>query len=231
MHNLNSIKAAKIASNYIKPANSFSKESVFDASRKMLCDNFRSEKIDKDTFEKAIDQLGNLIFKSGLAEPEVLMKSGEGSRGGHIIGHTRNGKPIYSSFEHHDFRGHSKFNNPDDHMDAAMTHGYARNRVREKIIQEHGHDKAKVVDKMSSDKDVAHHDEQRQKHLDAYASSIATEKKFKEKTIEKVKNATTEKELSDIHTVVNHHSIGWSDDSRRHINDHISLRAREISNK
>ena len=33
---------------------------------------------------------------------------GEGSRGGHIIGHTSSGKPVYSSFHHSGHKGFSE---------------------------------------------------------------------------------------------------------------------------
>jgi hypothetical protein len=44
-----------------------------------------------------------------------LIKSGEGSRGGKVIGHTKSGKPIY---DQHNHPAHAGFN-AKDHRDAA----------------------------------------------------------------------------------------------------------------
>lgn len=48
----------------------------------------------------------------------ALAKSGEGSKGGKIIGHTKSGKPIYDSHGH---AAHAGFAKP-DHRDAAKMH-------------------------------------------------------------------------------------------------------------
>ena len=47
-----------------------------------------------------------------------LIKGGAGSRGGHVIGKTKSGKPIYANFSHADHAGFSKR----DHKDAAALH-------------------------------------------------------------------------------------------------------------
>lgn len=59
-----------------------------------------------------------------------LAKAGEGSRGGHVIGHTKSGRPIYettgsgrSSSFHEDSKGYTR----NDHRDAAALH---RKRAR-----------------------------------------------------------------------------------------------------
>ena len=59
---------------------------------------------------------------------DELVKSGAGSRGGIIIGHTRSGKPIYES---HDSRHHNGFTDQ-DHHDAHRQH---TSLAREKIIR------------------------------------------------------------------------------------------------
>ena len=56
-------------------------------------------------------------MKKSVTFMEVI-KSGEGSRGGNIIGHTKSGKPIYESASH---SSHKKFS-VDDHLDAAEAH-------------------------------------------------------------------------------------------------------------
>lgn len=48
----------------------------------------------------------------------IAKSSGEGSRGGKVIGHTRSGKPIYATYGH---SGHKDFT-AEDHADAAAVH-------------------------------------------------------------------------------------------------------------
>lgn len=52
------------------------------------------------------------------SEDNDLEKSGEGSKGGKVIGHTTSGKAIY---EDHNHKSHDKFTSK-DHMDASNTH-------------------------------------------------------------------------------------------------------------
>lgn len=59
--------------------------------------------------------------KSGTiekSEDSDLEKGGEGSKGGHVIGHTRSGKPIYDKYSH---GGHKNFTK-EDHWDAQDAH-------------------------------------------------------------------------------------------------------------
>ena len=49
-------------------------------------------------------------------------RSKEGSRGGHVIGHTSSGKPIYASHAGN-FKAHTKDWSKQDHADAASLHG------------------------------------------------------------------------------------------------------------
>ncbi len=65
--------------------------------------------------KKAEDD-GDMLFP--LLDEEELEKSGEGSRGGNVIGHTRSGKPIYID---HDHEAHKDFTSK-DHFDAATFH-------------------------------------------------------------------------------------------------------------
>lgn len=49
---------------------------------------------------------------------EAIEKGGEGSKGGHVIGHTKSGKPIYNTYDH---PAHKDFNEH-DHDDAHHIH-------------------------------------------------------------------------------------------------------------
>jgi ADP-ribose pyrophosphatase YjhB (NUDIX family) len=61
---------------------------------------------------------------------DILKKAaGEGSRGGHIIGHTRAGNPIYDSSSH---EGHANFKGQ-DHRDAMNQHHEIWSKTQEKI--------------------------------------------------------------------------------------------------
>lgn len=61
-----------------------------------------------------------------------LMKGGEGSKGGKVIGHTQSGKPIY---EKHDHESHSKFTSS-DHMDAMLAHSKEKYKISHKLLHE-----------------------------------------------------------------------------------------------
>src|ERR1035437_837598 len=75
-----------------------------------------------ESFEKAIKEFNlrqAMNVDLGFSDPiEDIVKGGEGSRGGKVIGHTKSGKPIYDTFEH---EGHKDFN-AQDHKDAADAH-------------------------------------------------------------------------------------------------------------
>ncbi len=68
----------------------------------------------------------DIFMRSTLAYSNLLTKA-EGSRGGHIIGHTKSGKPIYGEHSHmHAARDHDQSHfagfTKADHHDAASTH-------------------------------------------------------------------------------------------------------------
>ena len=92
---------------YIDPANITSTATITKAARAILMTKFDNDDIGIELFSKAMDQLER-IEKGG----------GEGSRGGHIIGHTRSGKAIYFNSEHKD---HKHFTSQ-DHKDASAVH-------------------------------------------------------------------------------------------------------------
>jgi hypothetical protein len=77
---------------------------------------------------------------------DELSKSGEGSRGGKVIGHTKSGKPIYANYNHPSHKEFSK----EDHKDAANIHEEKRintvnskdfsfNKDKHKELQQHKH--------------------------------------------------------------------------------------------
>ena len=101
--------------------------------KEILNDKLEKGIIDQTLFNKAIEQYDNLIEKSG-----------EGSRGGRIIGHTKSGKAIYLHENDSDstsaggihggkFKGWSK----DDHMDAMKAHSQAKQEIHKKWHKEH----------------------------------------------------------------------------------------------
>jgi hypothetical protein len=61
------------------------------------------------SFEQDSQQLPSL---------DELRKGGEGSKGGHVIGHTSSGKPIYSHAAAGEYKNFTK----KDHYDAALEH-------------------------------------------------------------------------------------------------------------
>lgn len=67
------------------------------------------------TMDKVNPIRANEIRKSIQGE---LSKSGEGSRGGLVIGHTKSGKPIYDNPHHEEHRHFTK----EDHLKAAELH-------------------------------------------------------------------------------------------------------------
>jgi hypothetical protein len=70
---------------------------------------------DKEINSKRILGLYSNADEILKGESDELVKGGEGSRGGKIIGHTKSGKPIYDSFDHPSHKDFTK----EDHGDAA----------------------------------------------------------------------------------------------------------------
>jgi hypothetical protein len=86
--------------------------------RKQLSDNLSKGLIDQDVYNKAIDQLENLLVKGG----------GLGSKGGKVIGTTSSGKPIYEK-NHPSMLDWSE----QDHRDAAVHHEKAGNKKNAEV--------------------------------------------------------------------------------------------------
>lgn len=122
-----------------------------------------NEANDNDDSEKSVSSALDDLIKGE--------KKGEGSRGGHIIGHTRSGKPIYDSAKHPDHKGFSS----EDHYDATKAHARVRHQILNDAAEKNGITKMgggnpdteqyRVnVDKGQSDK-MEHHSKQIKEHI------------------------------------------------------------------
>jgi len=112
--------------------------------------NLEKGLIDKPLYEKAVVQLEQVIEKAG---------KGEGSKGGHIIGHTKSGKPIYKNKASHEYKNFSI----EDHKDAQRTH--------EEQYVEHRDKRGHVNNQMHYDYHNAmskHHDELAGDHMSTH---------------------------------------------------------------
>lgn len=96
-------------------------------------------------------QLITNLFETAINMRKAI--TGQGSRGGKVIGKTRSGKPIYES---HSNSKHKNFT-PNDHRDAVIHHG---------ILQTHYSKKLKTGD-FSAKKMRDFHNEQRLKHVNS----------------------------------------------------------------
>lgn len=147
MHNsLENYQGTKIEKHYFKPETVFSQETIYKAARHIAHENLMKGLITEETFSKAMEQLERLEKSHG----------GEGSRGGHVIGHTKSGKAIYSdkNEDHNDYKDFSK----EDHADASDAHakelkkhrgGYADASLRSK------HDNLRFLhNKMANEKEA-----------------------------------------------------------------------------
>lgn len=68
---------------------------------------------------------------------DEIIKGGEGSRGGKVIGHTKSGKPVYS----HKDAGHESYKDFSiaDHLDAASLHEKQRDQKKLHSVEESAH--------------------------------------------------------------------------------------------
>lgn len=71
------------------------------------------------------------MSEAGLSKAEMddLIKGGEGSKGGKVIGHTKSGKPIYEKHE----QKHTQNYNSEDHSDAVNAHQLAAKKYNEEL--------------------------------------------------------------------------------------------------
>lgn len=91
------------------------------------------------------------VISYALDEAGLIKKAGEGSRGGHVIGHTKSGKPIYDSAKHPD---HSSFTKQ-DHQDAIDAHKNILATTKNDIV---GQERKKEWVRGSDSKTVFSHD-------------------------------------------------------------------------
>lgn len=70
---------------------------------------------------------GYPVSLESLVNASVEKGGGEGSKGGHVIGHTKSGKPVYADKQAHEYTGFSRA----DHADAGRLHRqHAEKRTR-----------------------------------------------------------------------------------------------------
>lgn len=92
-----------------------------------------SKKERKEEADEQESELKEEIEKSFVDKKIDIIKGGEGSRGGQIIGHTRSGKPVYANRESHSYADFSK----QDHEDAATHHKEMMNKTKGKEAFRH----------------------------------------------------------------------------------------------
>lgn len=121
--------------------------------KNQIFNSYNTEPIQKSTQEEEIGKTKDVeAEKAG----DVIVKAGEGSKGGKIIGHTRRGKPIYDTFEH---KAHKKFIK-NEHGEAAGIHmSLSRNLMHEADNPKFNREECLKL--------MKHHDEQFDKHLAA----------------------------------------------------------------
>jgi hypothetical protein len=127
--------------------------------RRVIVDNFSKGVISSELKDNAINQL-DILIKG---------KKGEGARGGHVIGHTRSGKPIYSDGGHSDY---AKFHE-DDHYEASHHHARAAETAS---MEKNAHEHLAYAAKSKNDKDAEKHHTEKAKEaygreLDHHAAS------------------------------------------------------------
>lgn len=106
------------------------------------------------------------------AEEREIEKGGEGTRGGHVIGHTKSGKPVYENKQAHTYKGFSK----QDHKDAHEAHNKEAKRLHPYTLGKSGHDNKanKAHEKLD------HHSTTADDHLAEY--DTLSEKEHEERT-------------------------------------------------
>lgn len=106
----------------------------------------------------SIEQLAKSLNVSVESLKKALPR-GEGSRGGHIIGHTTTGKPIYADPKHPE---HNNFHD-EDHYDAHLAHTMHQS-AHEKVLSTKPHRGNAAQHVMSADR-VQHHSKSSKAHL------------------------------------------------------------------
>jgi len=111
-------------------------------------------KIMKSSLEKELEEIQKA--------DSMTSSSGEGSKGGNIIGHTKTGKPIYASYNHQNQHDHIYDSN--DHRDAMNHHFLISQKASEKLAEKMKDSNYKPNQEVLSF--IQHHRQQAAKHLD-----------------------------------------------------------------
>lgn len=137
-----------------------------DKIRKIIDSSYKKGSIDTETFLKANIQYSNILEKGG---------SGEGSKGGKVIGHTRSGKPIYENGSHSNYANFHE----DDHHESSYKHSSLAESAR---VEKNSHETLNRIAQERGDKEGAkHHAEkskeagEREMHHSAHAQYHAEE--------------------------------------------------------
>lgn len=145
---------------------------------------------------EASDSMRSMKKSEETEELEKAKKTGEGSRGGKIVGHTKSGKPIY---EDHGNSAHADFDRH-DHMDAADHH-------RTKM----GADDVQAEAKEGNMKRLDNHAEQSMKHhhdsTQKFIAEMQEDRKAKGKPVGKTRSG------KDIHAGKTHAQVQRDRDS------------------
>lgn len=126
---------------------------------------------------KFIEQVKELKDNIKKAKEELELEKGEGSRGGHVIGHTESGKPIYDKYSH---KGHKNFTKQ-DHWDASDKHIQYMNMQNTSTSY--------------GEKEKKQHDKERRKHEMAATYFDEPEKNPYHKELHKAFNWSEEKQI------------------------------------
>jgi len=105
-------------------------------------------------------QSARILATYGETSESILEKSGEGSKGGKIIGHTKSGKPIYEHSIHT-----SKDFTAEDHSDATSAHMKAAKSANEKKQFLHPKENAGEMEKLRNQSQ--HHSSMAELHSNA----------------------------------------------------------------
>ncbi len=139
------------------------KKAVMDT----LSKNLESKLINKETFDKAVEQLEKAM-------------SGEGAKGGKVIGHTKSGKPVYAK----KIAGHKDYSDFSvrDHRDAAENHraeAYEHRKKQNESISSYSRDHHnQMSDWHSTTADVHDHKAKQKEQQEHDASTHPDEKKI-----------------------------------------------------
>lgn len=183
----------------------------------------------------------------GRIPVDRLQKSGEGSRGGKIIGHTKSGKPIYDT---HDHPSHSNFTSQ-DHEDAVEAHYALRKKSDDKLMAIHrkysaatdSKEKQALEDNYNKQNKISsfHHwqtegHSEKTDRVKAWKDKLnkeseeqeAKEKTKKEQESDNEKGLSKEKLIHKHHqdlrdTIADHLSSGVGDEGREHLANHSDL--------